>query len=1075
MGKTTDTSAPQHVSGQSNSPLSRPAHALGWQDVLGELGTDPLNGLDATEAESREQKFGPNELEGAEGIQPVKIIIAQIANAMTLVLILAMAVSFGIKSWIEGGVIAAVVCLNVVVGFFQEYSAEKTMDSLRSLSSPTATVVRSGVSQVIPSGRIVPGDLVEIKMGDTVPADIRLVDVKNFETDEALLTGESLPVRKSQNQVFSDETGPGDRLNVAYSSSTVSKGRAKGVVFATGQCTEIGAIASALNDKDSKVRPVKRKPDGRAGPHRYLEAYTLTLGDAVGRFLGVNVGTPLQRKLSKLAMLLFAIAVVCAIIVLGANKFDSQQEIIIYAVATGLSMIPASLVVVLTITMAAGTKRMVQRNVVVRNLKSLEALGAVTDICSDKTGTLTQGKMVARAAWIPGRGTYTVEASDEPFNPTLGGIIFDSRSPSDINLKEFKKGASGGVKVEAEQLLEDSTVTLQDFLSVASLANLATVQESQGSWHARGDPTEIAIQVFAGRFARNRLNLVGDGMEWSEVAELPFDSDVKRMSVVMNNSSTEETWGFTKGAVERVIEACVRYRYRDVDDDSAYREMTDSYRQEILRNMESLASMGLRVLALASRRIESDVQVGADVDRALVEKDLTFRGLIGLYDPPRAESASAVRSCHEAGISVHMLTGDHQETAKAIAMEVGILPSHMELVSADIAASIVMTATQFDALSNDEIDVLPVLPLVIARCAPSTKVRMIEALHRRDRFCAMTGDGVNDSPSLRRADVGIAMGESGSDVAKDASDIVLMDDNFASIVAAIEEGRRIFDNIQKFVLHVLAENIAQAGTLLVGLAFKDDRGLSVFPLAPVEIIWIIMVTSGMPDMGLGFERAVPGIMQRPPQSLKTGIFTLEFLVDMVVYGLWIAALCLATFSLVVFGFGDGNLGEGCNDSYSEVCDTVFRARATTFATLTWFALFLAWEMVDMRRSFFRMQPGSKKYFTQWMHDVWRNKFLFWAIVFGFVTLFPVLYIPVLNHAVFKHAGISWEWAIVFIAAGVFFLGVETWKWGKRVYFRRTPRKSQGAGWKDMDIEHRAFGEYLGSESFQKSTQEKADA
>lgn len=563
------------------------------------------------------------------------------------------------------------------------------------------------------------------------------MDVKNFETDEALLTGESLPVRKSQNQVFSDETGPGDRINVAYSSSTVSKGRAKGVVFATGQFTEIGAIASALNDKDSKVRPVKRKPDGRAGPHRYLEAYTLTLGDAVGRFLGVNVGTPLQRKLSKLAMLLFGIAVVCAIIVLGANKFDSQQEIIIYAVATGLSMIPASLVVVLTITMAAGTKRMVQRNVVVRNLKSLEALGAVTDICSDKTGTLTQGKMVARAAWIPGRGTYTVEPSDEPFNPTLGGIIFDSRSPSDINLKELKQGSSGGVKVEAKQLLEDSTVTLQDFLSVASLANLATVHESGGSWHARGDPTEIAIQVFASRFARNRLNLVGDGMEWSEVAELPFDSDVKRMSVVMNNSSTEETWGFTKGAVERVIDACVRYRYRDVDGDSAYREMTDSYRQEILRNMESLASMGLRVLALASRRIESDVQVGADVDRALVEKNLTFRGLIGLYDPPRAESASAVRSCHEAGISVHMLTGDHQETAKAIAIEVGILPSHMERVSADIAASMVMTATQFDALSDDEIDALPVLPLVIARCAPSTKVRMIEALHRRDRFCAM--------------------------------------------------------------------------------------------------------------------------------------------------------------------------------------------------------------------------------------------------------------------------------------------------------------------------------------------------
>lgn len=332
-----------------------------------------------------------------------------------------------------------------------------------------------------------------------------------------------------------------------------------------------------------------------------------------------------------------------------------------------------------------------------------------------------------------------------------------------------------------------------------------------------------------------------------------------------------------------------------------------------------------------------------------------------------------------------------------------------------------------------------------------------------------TGDGVNDSPSLRRADVGIAMGMSGSDVAKDASDIVLTDDNFASIVAAIEEGRRIFDNIQKFVLHVLAENIAQAGTLLIGLAFKDASGLSVFPLAPVEIVWIIMITSGLPDMGLGFERAVPDIMRRPPQSLKTGIFTWEFCVDMVVYGLWIAALCLTSFVLRVYAFGDGSLGEDCNDLFSESCETVFRARATTFACLTWFALFLAWELVDVRRSFFRMQPGSKKYFTQWMFDVWRNKFLFWAIILGFVTLFPTLYIPVINKVVFKHMGISWEWGIVFIAAFLFFAGVEAWKWGKRIYFRRQAKKKTGLQWKDMDIEERVFGDYLtGSDGSQEA-------
>lgn len=912
----------------------------------------------------------------------------------------------------------------------------------------------------------------------------RLIESKNFETDEALLTGESLPVRKTTDATFDDSTGPGDRLNVAYSSSTVTKGRAKGIVFATGTFTEIGAIASALNKKDSKVRPVKRKPNGHAGPHRYLEAYTLTLGDAIGRFLGVSVGTPLQRKLSKLAMLLFGIAVVCAIIVLGANKFNTRQEVIIYAVATGLSMIPASLVVVLTITMAAGTKRMVERNVIVRNLKSLEALGAVTDICSDKTGTLTQGKMVARGAWIPGMGTYTVELGDEPVNPTKGEIRFSGQMPSQINFKstEPAEKSATGVVTPPPDLLSSSTTRLQDFLSVCSLANVATVfakdsEENPGTqeWHARGDPTEIAIQVFASRFDFNRLRLVsGDSPQWTEVAEFPFDSDVKRMSVIMRQSATNEHWAFTKGAVERVIGACVNYFDSDSSDASPV-PITDAFRDEILRNMETFASLGLRVLALASRKLPATPEEGGawgeDTPRAQIESNLTFRGLIGLYDPPRPSSASAVHECHQAGISVHMLTGDHPETAKAIAIEVGILPplSSMSRVSASVASSMVMTASQFDALSDDEVDALPVLPLVIARCAPSTKVRMIEALHRRGRFCAMTGDGVNDSPSLRRADVGIAMGLSGSDVAKDASDIVLTDDNFASIVAAIEEGRRIFDNIQKFVLHVLAENIAQAGTLLIGLAFKDESGLSVFPLAPVEIVWIIMITSGLPDMGLGFERAVPDIMQRPPQSLKTGIFTLEFIIDMIFYGLWITALCLASFVLRVYAWGNGDLGSNCNEHYSDSCETVFRARATTFACLTWFALFLAWELVDMRRSFFRMQPGSKKYFTQWMVDVWRNKFLFWAIVGGFVTLFPTLYIPVINHAVFKHTGISWEWAIVFICAGLFFGGVEAWKWGKRVFLRRRARgkaakRGTGKLWKDMDVEEKIFGEFFESGS-----------
>ena len=931
----------EHVSGQSNKPISQPAHALKWAQVADELGADTDDGLSSDDAKKRLEEYGNNELEDAGGVNPGKILLRQVANAMTLVLILAMAVSFGIQSYIEGAVIAGVITINITVGFYQEFQAEKTMDSLRSLSSPTSTAVRDGQSISISTKEIVPGDTVEMKTGDTIPADVRLIECVNFETDEALLTGESLPVRKVTEDVFDDDTGPGDRLNVAYSSSTVTKGRATGVVFATGMYTEIGTIAAALRKKDSKIRPVKRKDDGTAKPHRYMQAALLTCTDAVGHFLGVNIGTPLQKKLSRLACLLFCIAVVCAIIVLAANEFKSQQEVIIYAVATGLSMIPAALVVVLTITMAAGTKRMVERNVIVRNLRSLEALGAVTDICSDKTGTLTQGKMVAKKAWIPAKGTYTIGEINEPFNPTEGAISHAEKEPKDM--KEDEESEESGFA----ELLEDNE-PLKDYLKVASLANLAHVHRNDsGEWIARGDPTEIAIQVFASRFQGwNRRASVagptaGDNPMYKMLAEFPFDSDVKKMSVLYNNINNEEKYVYTKGAVERVISSCSHYVS---DANSEPTEMTEEFQNQILENMEGLAKLGLRVLALASKKYDGDYTEGVEIDRNTIETDLMFRGLIGLYDPPRTESAPSVRQCHEAGIEVHMLTGDHPGTARAIAAQVGILPPQMDQLSKDVADSMVMTASQFDKLSDDEIDKLPVLPLVIARCAPNTKVRMIEALHRRERFCAMTGDGVNDSPSLKRADVGIAMGQAGSDVAKDASDIILTDDNFASILAAIEEGRRTFDNIQKFVLHLLAQNIGQATTLLIGLAFKDRDNLSVFPIAPVEVLWIIMITSGIPDMGLGFEIAAPDVLTRPPQSLKRGIFTIELMVDMVFYGLWMGALCLGGFSIVLYGFG-GGIGNatGCNDSIGGGCTEEFRARATCFACLTWFSLFLAWE------------------------------------------------------------------------------------------------------------------------------------
>lgn len=653
--------------------------------------------------------------------------------------------------------------------------------------------------------------------------------------------------------------------------------------------------------------------------------------------------------------------------------------------------------------------------------------------------------MVVKRAWIPCNGTISVGSTSNPIDPTIQVLSRNDIAPRD------ETGEEEEVFVGCEDLLKDND-SLKQFLDIAALANLASVHETPEGWKARGDPTDIAIQVFASRFNWNRTRWTSETNPiWTQIAEYPFDSSIKKMSVIFETES--ESMIFTKGAVERVLDSCFTIASTDGDV-----ELTDTMQDLILENMEALANQGLRVLALASKKLSDNISAIKPPEREDVERDLIFRGLIGLYDPPRLETAGAVRECHASGIVVHMLTGDHPSTARAIALQVGILPSDMASIAQDKLDTMVMTASQFDQLSEDEIDALPLLPLVIARCSPTTKVNMIEALHRRGKFAAMTGDGVNDSPSLKRADVGIAMGQAGSDVAKDASDIVLTDDNFASIINAVEEGRRMFDNIQKFILHLLAQNIAQALTLLVGLAFKDTSSLSVFPLAPVEILWIIMIASGMPDMGLGFEAAAPGIMSRPPHPLRVGVFTKEILLDMLVYGLWMAALCLSAFSIVMFGLGDGDLSNGCNDRYTTGCDTVFRARATTFVCVTWFGLFLAWEMVDMRRSFFRMQPKTQYPLTQWARDVWKNQFLFWAVMAGFITVFPTLYIPVINHKVFKHTGITWEWGVVFIEAILFFAGCEAWKWGKRIYFRRQAIKNGGG--REIDLETLAFKIYF---------------
>ncbi|CCK71533.1 putative Na(+)-exporting P-type ATPase ENA5 KNAG_0H01200 [Huiozyma naganishii CBS 8797] len=1045
-------------------------HNLQVEEIEEYFKTDTVTGLPPNLVTEYQSKYGPNTLGDDAKMDYKAMVIHQICNAMILVLIISMVISFAIHDWITGGVITAVIAINVVIGIYQEYKASKTMNSLKQLSSPSAQLIRSGKSETVPSKEVVPGDICLVKVGDTIPADLRLFECSNFETDEALLTGESLPVMKDPHAVYSQNeyTSVGDRLNIAYSSSTVVKGRAKGIVIKTALSTEIGKIAKSLRGQDGLI---SKDPNLTFWRNSWV-----TIKQTVGAFLGTTIGTPLHRKLSKLAILLFFVAVIFAIVVMASQEFKVDRGIAVYAICVALSMIPSSLVVVLTITMSVGAAVMASRHVIIRKLDSLEALGAVNDICSDKTGTLTQGKMVTRRVWIPNFGTLIVGNSNEPFNPNIGGIDLIPR----ISPFEYKTDDTEDVGIlrNFKSLFEHNSLPseldaelFKEWLNTATLANIANVFKDweTDTWKAHGDPTEIAIQVFATKMDLPRSKLTGekhahggaakefnddkssskssfsdeqdsinlDNAPFKHLAEFPFDSTIKKMSTIYESRETDELCVFTKGAFEGVLNSC-EYWYGLQNDELL--QLTETDRKFIRKNVDTLSAEGLRVLAFASKSypnkdLSDDERHQILKDRSVVESKLTFTGLIGIYDPPRSETAGAVKMFHSAGINVHMLTGDFPGTAKAIAQEVGILPVNLYHYPKDVVDIMVMTGLEFDDLSDTEIDKLPVLPLVIARCSPQTKVRMIEALHRREKFCAMTGDGVNDSPSLKMANVGIAMGINGSDVAKDASDIVLSDDNFASILNAVEEGRRMSDNIQKFVLQLLAENVAQALYLIVGLAFQDKDSKSVFPLSPVEVLWIIVVTSCFPAMGLGVEKAAPDLMERPPNDSKAGIFTWEIITDMFVYGVLMAGSCMGSFTSIIYGNDSGNLGRNCNKSFREGCRDVFRARSSAFATMTWCALILAWEVIDLRRSFFRMTPDTDEPVKQFFRDVYGNKFLFWSVIFGFASTFPVVYIPVINDKVFLHKGIGYEWGIAIAFTVAFWITCELYKYCKRLYYK----------------------------------------
>ncbi|OJJ51987.1 hypothetical protein ASPSYDRAFT_165352 [Aspergillus sydowii CBS 593.65] len=977
---------------ESSADQVKNAHLSDPSDLATLLQTDLHYGLSDIEAGLRLKRDGSNSPCEFKSISIWAIVLRQVCNSLTIVLLITMALSFGIDDYVEGGVITAVILLNIIVGhvpeqnslFVQDYRAEMTILSLHRLSAPVCKVIREGRVTSVKAESLVIGDIVQLVAGDIVPADLRLFDGMNASIDEALLTGESLPILKTPTATLTAPDIPiGDRTNMTYSGCSMTQGRATGMVVATGMGTEMGKIAQLLQDQDS-VR--SRSPLARVLQH---------VKSSVTKVLGL-VGTPLQVKLSKFALLLFALAILLAIIVFSVNLWDINGEVLIYGICVAVAVIPESLIAVLTITIAVGTSAMAKGNVIVRKLQCLEAVGGVTNICSDKTGTLTQGKMIARRAWIPGAGTLAVHQTTNPYDPTSGVTQFDE------------------IDWSSTHSIEDCPA-LHTFLSALALCNLSMVYHENGEWSAVGEPTEIALHVLAMRFNFGK-DAVISRRQISLDTEYPFDSAIKKMSVVYRNEADGVYEVFTKGAPEAIIPSL---------------SLSEDKERAIRVTADRMAGEGLRVLCTAYKRtpICQEDQVSP---RGAAESNLEFSGLAGLYDPPRVETAVAVRKCQTAGITVHMLTGDHVKTATAIASEVGILHSVTDISS---PGGLVMAADDFDKLADAEIDSIDQLPLVIARCSPATKVRMVEAMHRRQAFCVMTGDGVNDSPALKRADVGIAMGKNGSDVAKEAADMVLTDDNFSSIVKAVEEGRRLFDNIQKFLMHLLISNIAQVILLLIGLAFRDATGDSVFPLSPLEILWANLVTSSFQAIGLGLEEPQPDIMYRPPHDLRVGVFTRELIIDKMIYGTLLGSLCLVAFVSVIYagGTGTSDLGDGCNEGYNATCDTVFCARATTYATLEFLLLITAWEVKHFCRSLFNMDPVMFPQKFSIFPILWRNHFLFWAVIAGFVVTFPVIYLPVVNQVVFKHHAITWEWGIVFGCMAVYLACIESWKAVKRAF------------------------------------------
>jgi cation-transporting ATPase F len=763
----------------------RTHHALPEHQVVLLLETHPQQGLSTDEAASRLDRLGANELPPPRRRGPVVRVLRHFHHPLVYVLLVAVALAVLLQEWIEAAVIAAVVLVNVVVGFLQEERAEKALSALMAMTRTHASVVRDGEKHRVDSTDLVPGDVVVLEAGDKVPADIRLLSGRDLAIDESALTGESVPVVKQAGTVNAGAE-LADRANMTFSGSLVVAGTGTGVVIATGGDTELGLI------------------------HRLV-------GESGG------VQTPLTRKLASFSRLLTgAILVLAALtLLLGALRGETVADMVTAAIALAVGAIPEGLPAAVTIILAIGVSRMARRNAIIRRLPAVETLGATTVVCSDKTGTLTKNEMTVTAV-VTAAGRYEATGTGYAPSGTLTGPDGAAADPA-------------------------GDAALVATLEAAALCNDSALVERDDGWAAAGDPTEVALLTVAAKAGIDRAALL---RERPRIDEIPFSSETTRMVTLHSGLDSCRTI-VVKGAVESVLPACATARAADGG-------AVPVSRGDVVAEVDAMGDRALRVLAVASAEVDPDWR---DLDEAAVDDvPLTLLGLVGMHDPPRAEAIAAVSTCHRAGIEVKMITGDHATTARAIASEMGL--------TEDGSEPTVVAGSELRDMDDDRFAEAAASANVLARVTPEHKLRLVEALQAQHQVVAMTGDGVNDAPALRQADIGIAMGHSGTEVAKDASAMVLTDDNFATIEAAVEEGRGVYDNITKFITWTLPTNLGEGLVILTAILL----GVTL-PVLPVQVLWINMTTALLLGLMLVFEPNEPGIMNRAPRDPAQPILT----------------------------------------------------------------------------------------------------------------------------------------------------------------------------------------------------------